>query len=84
MLYLSFASFVCTSLTLAIDTLIGNKHLTSGLATAISVVGVCLMLGSCVNLILEARAALTSNRQEIRCYRELQARREAEAHCVGG
>jgi Protein of unknown function (DUF2721) len=84
MLYLSFASFVCTSLTLAIDTLIGNKHLTSGLATTLSVVGVGLMLAACVNLIHEARAALNSNRLEIRFYRDLQARREADGTCVGG
>jgi hypothetical protein len=84
MLYLSFGSFVGTSLTLAIDTLIGNKHLTSGLATTLSVAGVSLMLLSCINLVREARAALTSNRQEIRFYRELQARREAENRCAGG
>jgi len=84
MLYVSFASFVGTSLTLAVDTLIGNKYLTSGLATMLSVVGVCLLFASCVNLILEAQAALTSNRQEIRFYRQLQARREAEGTCVGG
>jgi hypothetical protein len=84
MLYLSFASFVGTSLTLAIDTLIGNKHLTSALATSLSVCGVVLMLMATINLVLEAQAALASNRQEIRFYRDLQARREAEGGCHGG
>ena len=84
MLYFSFASFVGTSLTLAIDTLIGNKHLTSALAISLSVAGVSLMLAACVNLIREARAALASNRQEIRFYRELQALREAEGKGFGG
>ncbi len=83
MLYLSFASFVGTSLTLAIDTLISNQHVTSALATSLSVAGVSLMLAASVNLILEAQAALTSNRQEIRFYRDLQSRREAEGTCAG-
>ena len=83
MLYLAFTSFVGTSLTLAIDTLIGNKHLTTGLATSLSVGGVVLMLAASVNLVLEAQAALTSNRSEIRFYRELQSRREAEGGCSG-
>jgi Protein of unknown function (DUF2721) len=83
MLYLSFSAFVGTSLTLAIDTLINNRPLTRDLATALSVIGVSLMLSSCVNLVREAQAALTSNRMEIRFYRDLQARREAEGTCVG-
>ena len=81
MLYIAFSAFVGTSLTLAVDTLIGNRHLTRSLATSLSVAGVSLMLVASVNLIREARAALGSNRLEIRFYRELQARREAESRC---
>ena len=84
MLYLSFASFVGTSLTLAIDTLIGNKQLTNGLATFLSVAGVSLMLMASINLVREAQAALRSNREEIRFYRDLQRFRVDENRCVGG
>lgn len=84
MLYLAFASFVGTSLTLAIDTLIGNRSLMASIATALSVGGVGLLLLSSINLIREAHSALRSNRLEIRFYRELQARREAEARCGFG
>ena len=83
MLYLSFASFVGTSLTLAIDTLIGNKQLTNALATSLSVAGVSLMLAASLNLVREAQAALRSNRDEIRFYRDLQRRRVDENRCVG-
>ena len=84
MLYLAFTLFVGTSLTLAIDTLIGVRNLTGGLATSLSVGGVFLLLLASINLVLEAQAALSSNRQEIRFYRELQARRVAENRCAGG
>jgi Protein of unknown function (DUF2721) len=84
MLYLAFSSFVGTSLTLAVDTLIGNRHVTTSIATGLSVVGVTLMLLASVNLVREAQAALASNRLEIRFYRDLQARREAEGRCEGG
>jgi Protein of unknown function (DUF2721) len=84
MLYLSFATFVGTSLALAIDTLVGNRHLTTSFATALSVIGVTLMLVASVNLVREAQAALASNRQEIRFYRDLQARRELENRCAAG
>jgi hypothetical protein len=82
MLYLAFASFVGTSLTLAIDTLIGNRL--EAVPTALSVLGVGLLLMASVNLIREARAALASNRLEIAFYRDLQARRVAEGRCSGG
>ena len=83
MLYLAFSSFVGTSLTLAIDSLFDHR-LTSLLATSLSVAGVSLMLVASVNLVREARAALSSNRLEIRFYRDLQARREAESRCEAG
>ena len=84
MLYVSFSAFVCTSLALAIDTLIGNRHLTTSMATALSMAGVSLMLMASLNLVREAYAALESNRAEIRFFRELQARREAEGRCGAG
>ncbi len=81
MLYVSFASFVGTSLTLAIDTLVGNRQLMASIATALSVAGVGLMLLSSINMVREAQAALRSNHLEIRFYRDLQAFREAAATC---
>jgi len=82
LLYLSFAAFVGTSLTLAIDSLTGNRLPMAALATGLSVSGVTLMLAASVNLVREAHAALTSNRLEIRFYRDLQARRQAAGICV--
>jgi hypothetical protein len=79
MLYMAFASFVGTSLLLALDTVFGYRRLLAGLATFLAVVGVILILLACVNLILEAQLALASNRLEIRFYRELQACREASS-----
>jgi hypothetical protein len=81
MLYLSFASFVGTSLTLAIDTLIGNQTVMVWVATCLSITGVGLMLLANLNMVREAYAALTSNRKEIGFYRDLQARREALQQC---
>lgn len=83
MLYMAFASFVGTSLALAIDTLIGNRHVTTSMATGLSMLGVSLMFLASVNLVREAFAALASNRQEIRFFRDLQARRIAERRCEG-
>ena len=76
MLYLAFSSFVCTSLALAIDVLFQNRLVS--IPTALSVIGVILMLGASVNLVREALAALTSNRLEIRFYRDLQALRSID------
>jgi Protein of unknown function (DUF2721) len=81
MLYLSFASFVGTSLTLAIDTLISKQSLMVWLATGLSVTGVGLMLLANLSMVREAHAALTSNRKEIGFYRDLQTRREVERQC---
>jgi Protein of unknown function (DUF2721) len=74
MLYLALASFVGTSLALAIDVLFSNNLV--ALPTSLSVVGVSLMLAASVNLVREAHAALRSNRLETRFYRGLQERRE--------
>ena len=82
LIYISFACFVGTSLTLAVDTLIGNRRLMAALATGLSVSGVTLMLIASLFLVREAHAALRSNRLEIRFYRDLQARRQASGTCV--
>jgi hypothetical protein len=75
-LYLSFAAFVGTSLTLAIDTMLGNVLV--AIPTGLSLIGVLLLLAACVNLIREALAALESNRLEVAFYRTLQAMRTVE------
>jgi len=83
MLYIAFATFVGTSLTLAVDTLIGNRHLMASVATSLSVAGVGLLLLASVNLVREARAALASNRREIHFYQNLKryAKRKTKIAC---
>ena len=76
-LYLSFACFVGTSLTLAIHTWFDHVLIRSG-ATGLSVTGVCLMLLASINLIREANAALLSNHREVRFYRDLHRFRDAQ------
>jgi hypothetical protein len=73
LLYLAFAAFALTSLTLAIDVLFSNKL--SWLPTVLALLGVGLMLGACVNLVREALEALASNRLEIRFFNDLHQRR---------
>jgi hypothetical protein len=72
-LYIAFASFVGTSLTLAIDALVQNRLV--ALPIALAVIGVGLLLFASINLVLEALEALRSNRLEIRFYHELHERR---------
>jgi hypothetical protein len=79
-LYLGFASFVGTSLFLAVDVLAGNRLV--AMPTLMAVLGVGLLLGACVNLVREALEALRSNRLEVGFYRDLQARRRAEGKCL--
>lgn len=74
MLYLAFAAFILTSLALAVDVLSHGHFL--AIPTALALAGVVLMLGASVNLVREALAALSSNRAEIRFYRDLHARRQ--------
>ena len=81
MLYVAFASFVGSSLTLAVDTLVGTRQLTTWAATALSMVGVTLMFAASINLVREALAALSSTRQEIEFFRNLQTKRSAEGRC---
>ena len=79
MLYVALATFVGTSLTLAVDTLIGNRRVTASVATSLSVMGVGLMLLASINLVREARAALASNQREIHFYRDLRTLRQIQA-----
>jgi hypothetical protein len=74
-LYVAFAMFVCTSLTLAFDAWVQNRLVALPVGLAIS--GVGLLLFASVNLVLEALEALRSNRLEIRFYLELHERRVA-------
>jgi hypothetical protein len=80
-LYLAFASFVGTSLALALDMLLDSKL--AALPTTLAVVGVTLLLIACINLVREALEALRSNRLEIRFFRDLQARRDGNENEPG-
>ena len=82
MLYLSFASFVGTSLTLAVDALLESNL--AAVPTSLSICGVGLMLLACIQLVREAQAALRSNRLEINFFRDLQRRREDHQECSTG
>jgi hypothetical protein len=74
LLYLAMAMFVGTSLTMAIDALIGN-YLTA-LPTTTAMLGVLLLLLASVQLTREAHAALRGNGLEIAYFAELRRRRE--------
>ena len=74
LLYLAMAMFVGTSLTMAIDALIGNYL--SALPTATAMLGVFLLLLASVQLTREAHAALRGNGLEIAYFAELRRRRE--------
>ncbi len=75
-LYIAFASFVGTSLALAIDVLVSNRLI--ALPVILAVTGVGLLLFASVNLMLEALQRIRTNRLEIRFYRDLQERRVVE------
>ncbi len=72
-LYLAMSMFVGTSLTMAVDALIGNYLI--ALPTTLAILGVSLMLAACVLLTREARVALRNNRDEILFYQGLCKRR---------
>jgi hypothetical protein len=76
LLYLALCAFIGTSLTLAIDVLLGSLFM--GLPTFLAVVGVALMLWASMSLTREAHRALRSNRDEVQFHRELSARRAAD------
>lgn len=75
-LYLAFSTFVGTSLALAVDVIAENRLWM--LPTGLAVMGVILMLISCLNLVREAWAAVKSNRLEVKFYRDLQQRRRID------
>lgn len=82
-LYLALGAFVGTSLALAIDVLLDNNLV--ALPTGLAVLGVLLLLFACVNLVREALEALWGNRLEIRFFRALHERRQADgAGCQTG
>jgi hypothetical protein len=70
MLYASLASFVGTSLTLAIDVLF--HHPFAAFPTILAVAGVAMMLVSSLELVREARTALKNNRLEVEFSHELR------------
>jgi len=73
LLYMAFSTFAATSLMIAIDSVTG-KHLTA-VPTVLAAAGVALLLGACVNLVLEARAGLRSNDAELVFFHELETLR---------
>jgi hypothetical protein len=75
-LYVAFASFVGTSLALAIDAAMNRSLIV--LPTILAVVGVSLLLFASLSLVREALKALRTNRLEIRFYRELHEHRVAD------
>jgi hypothetical protein len=75
-LYVAFASFVGTSLVLAIDAALNGSLI--ALPSLLAVCGVGLLLFASLNLVREALEALRTNRLEIRFYRELHERRIRE------
>jgi Protein of unknown function (DUF2721) len=76
-LYLALSTFVCTSLTIAIDNWL--KYKLGPLPTLLAVAGVSSMLFASINLVREALQALGGNRREVEFYRELGKRRRVEA-----
>lgn len=76
LLYLAMATFVGTSLTMAVDALVGDYLVyLEAVPTTMAIVGVGLMLAACVQLTREARLALRNNRLEISFYQRLRDRR---------
>jgi Protein of unknown function (DUF2721) len=73
LLYLAMAMYVGTSLTMAVDALIGGYFV--AVPTTLAIVGVSLMLAACVQLTREARVALRNNRLEILFYQKLRNQR---------
>lgn len=65
-------------MTVALATLAGGSALLF-IPTATAILGVCLMLAACIQLLRETTIALRSNRLEILFYRKLRALRERQA-----
>lgn len=77
LLYQAMAMFVGTSLTMAIDALIGNYLV--ALPTTLAIGGVGLLLLACVHLTREARATLRINRVEVEFHDRLRRERAGRA-----
>ena len=77
-LYLAVGAFVGTSLALALDVQFNNSL--QALPTVLAVAGVTMLMFASVNLVREALEALRSNRREIRFFRALHERRQADAN----
>ncbi len=77
LLYLAMAMYVGTSLTLALNTLMGGWLLI--VPTTLAILGVGLMLAACIQLIREAHIALRNNRLEILFYQKLRKQRAVGA-----
>jgi hypothetical protein len=75
MLYMAFATFAGTSMAIAVDSL--ASHRIAALPVLFAFCGVGLLLGACVNLVIEARTALRGNDMEVRFFHELDGLREA-------
>jgi len=73
LLYLAMAMYVGTSLTMAVDALVGGYFVV--VPTTLAIAGVSLMLAACVQLTREARVALRNNRHEILFYQKLRNQR---------
>jgi hypothetical protein len=72
----TFAAFVGASLTLAFD--VAVQHRALALPTGLALLGVALLLASCVSLVREAFAALRANSSEIDFARKLQQQRRSD------
>ncbi|AMV39265.1 DUF2721 domain-containing protein [Planctomyces sp. SH-PL62] len=77
LLYLAMALYVGTSLSLAVNALLGGWLLV--VPTTLAILGVGLMLAGCVQLIREANVALRNNRLEILFYQKLRYQRASGA-----
>ena len=73
LLYMAFSTFAATSLMIAVDSV--TDHHLAFVPTVLAAAGVALLLGACVNLVLEARAGLRSNDAELVFFHELETLR---------
>lgn len=73
LLYFALSLFVGTSLSMAVDVLLGNSL--GALPTTLAIGGVTLMMIASIQLTREAHAALRGNQREIRFFKELRDKR---------
>lgn len=76
LLYSAMAMFVGTSLAVALVTLLGGALLF--IPTTMAIIGVCLMLAACIQLLRETQIALRNNRLEILFHQKLRNMRAAQ------